>query len=147
MKTLIDGVTKTTLTPIRELCEINELEQLLILEAMGMLDQNIIIKRCRLCGNYFLAENMKNEYCQGYAQGEKRPCSEIGSARTYQNRVKSDEVKTLYQRAYKTHFARIKKGKMTAAEFNIWAIEGKQKMAEVREGLLGMDAYAEWLKV
>ena len=147
MKTLIDGVTKANATPIRELCEINELEQLLTFEVMGMLDQNIIVKRCRYCGNYFLAENMKNEYCQGYAQGEKRPCSEIGSARTYQNRVKNDEVKTLFQRAYKTHFARIKKKKMTQAEFNIWSIEARQKMTDVREGRLGMDEYEAWLKV
>jgi len=147
MKTLIDGVTKTTSTPVRELCEITELEQLLTLEVMGMIDQNLIVKRCRYCGNYFLAENMKNEYCQGYAQGEKKPCSEIGSARTYQNRVKNDEVKTLFQRAYKTHFARIKKGKMTQAEFNIWSIEAKQKMTDIREGRLGMDEYEAWLKV
>ena len=147
INTLIDGVTKTTSTPVRELCEINELEQLLILEAMEMLDQNIIVKRCRLCGNYFIAENMKNEYCQSYAQGEKRPCSEIGSARTYQNRVKNDEVKVLFQRAYKTHFARIKKGKMTQSDFYAWSIEARQKMVEVREGKLGMDEYEAWLKV
>ena len=123
------------------------LEQLLTLELMDMLDQNIIVKRCRYCGNYFIAENMKNEYCGGIAQGEKRPCSEIGSARTYQNRVKKDEIYTLYQRAYKTHFARIKKKKMTQTEFNTWAIEAKQKMGDVREGRLGMTEYAEWLKV
>jgi len=147
MKTLIDSVTKTASTPVRELCEIDELEQLLILEVMGMLDQNIIVKRCRYCENYFLAENMKNEYCTGTAKGEKRPCSEIGSARTYQNRVKNDEVKVLFQRAYKTHFARIKKGKMTQSDFYAWSIEARQKMDDVREGKLGMDEYEAWLKV
>jgi len=144
---LISEALQVTSSPVSELCEINDLEELLNIELINMLDQNIIIKRCKYCGNYFVAENMKNEYCNGYAPNEKRPCTEIGSARAYQNKVKKDEIYTLFQRAYKTHFARIKKGKMTPAAFNIWSIEGKQKMADAREGKITTDEYLAWLKV
>ena len=147
MNDIMAGVQKITGSPVREICEIDSLEQLLSLELVDMLDQNIIVKRCKYCGNYFIAENLKNEYCTGYAPNEKRPCSEIGSARAYQNKVKKDEVQALFQRSYKTHHARVKKGKMTNAEFYTWTIEAKQKTADVREGALEMEEYAEWLKI
>ena len=144
---LIDEVQKRTSGSIRETCTIDSLEQLLKLELMDMFNQNIIVKKCKYCGNYFIAENMKNEYCNGYAKNEVKPCSEIGSTRTYQNRIKKDEIYAIYQRAYKTHFARIKKGKMTQAAFSTWSIESKQKMADAREGRLSMEEYVAWLKV
>ena len=147
MEGLIVETQQITGSPVSELCEIDDLKQLLSLELLNMLDQNIIVKRCKYCGSYFIAANLKNEYCDGYAPNEKKPCSEIGSARAYQNKQKKDEIYTVHQQAYKTHFARINKGKMTQAAFNTWTLEAKQKMADIREERLSMEEYIAWLKV
>ena len=147
MKQIIAEAQQLSSSPVNEYYAISELRQLLMHEMFSMLNQSIIVKKCRYCGNYFIAENLKNEYCNGIAPNENKPCSEIGSQRVYQSKVKKDEAYTLYQRAYKTHFARIKKGKMTQMEFSAWGIEGKQKMTDAREGRISMDEYAAWLKI
>jgi len=56
----------------------------------------------------------------------------------------------LHQKGYKTHYARIKnskgKLKMSQNEFQIWAIEAKQKLDAVRAGELACDEFEKWLK-
>lgn len=56
----------------------------------------------------------------------------------------------LHQRAYKTHFARIKNGKskkkMSQNEFQMWAIEAKQKLDATRAGQLSIEEIQQWLK-
>jgi hypothetical protein len=86
-------------------------------------------------------------YCSRPAPGNSdATCSEVGSYRAYQKKLEEDIPLQIYNRAYKTHFARMKKGIMTDEEWLQWRIEAKEKLDQVREGLYDQEEFALWLK-
>jgi hypothetical protein len=114
--------------------------------------ENTIIRKCKNCGKYFLVNSGRNiEYCDNIPEGETRPCSEIGSLRAYAEKVKGDPLLTLYNRAYKTHYARRKKTtgekRMTPNEFATWCDDAKLKLEKAQAGEITMSDFASWLKI
>lgn len=106
------------------------------------------IQPCKNCGKYFVATSGHNlEYCNEIPDGETRPCSEIGPIRAYAAKVKGDPLLSLYNRAYKTHYARRKKNKMTNTEFSNWCSKAKSKLQQVREGTISIEDFSNWLKI
>jgi hypothetical protein len=91
-----------------------------------------IPKQCKLCGRYFLQERgVIYEYCDN-AQTDGKICREIGALASFREKVKSNEVWKIHQRAYKKYYARVLKGKMSKAEFNVWT----QRAEEIRDEVL-----------
>ncbi len=130
-----------------EMYSIKNLEQLLFLEILSMVNSNIGIKRCKNCSKYFIVANQNIEYCNRIAQGEEKPCNMIGSKRTFEKKLKSERPLEIYNRAYKTHYARRKTGKMKECEFMIWAKEAKNNLDKVRAGKLDISEFEKWLKI
>lgn len=134
-------------TGIYTVYNIVELYQLLFLQMEQLMQSGSILKRCRLCNRYFITSDMKVEYCSRPAPGNSdATCSEVGSYRAYQKKLEEDIPLQIYNRAYKTHFARMKKGIMTDKEWLQWRIEAKEKLDQVREGLYDQEEFALWLK-
>lgn len=150
LKTLIDtiGVAKERSSEeIYEEYEIEDLYQLIFLEVYQMILNNTLIKKCRHCNNYFVITNMNVEYCDRIATGEDKPCSAIGSKRAFQKKLEEDYPLKIYNRAYKTHYARVKNGRMTQAQFSSWCIEAKEKLTQARGGILSTPNFEQWLKI
>ncbi|MFI3325553.1 MAG: DUF6076 domain-containing protein [Clostridia bacterium] len=86
-------------------------------------ENNYIPKKCAICGKYFLIKAGKyTEFCESIAPGEtKKTCKEIGSRKKYDDKCKGDPVWSIYNKAYKAHYARYMKKKMTVAEFEKWS--------------------------
>lgn len=125
--------------------EVTSLEQLLSIEIMAMIQNETMIRRCRNCGKYFVITNRNTAYCDRIDESGKR-CSAVGPSRSFRKKMEEDEALKIYTRAYKTHFARVKKGTMGKAAFTEWCKEAKGKLEHVRSGLLDMAAFQEWLK-
>lgn len=81
-----------------------------------------VSKRCGNCGKYFLLNTgYYAEFCDNIAPGvESKTCKDIGARKKFDQKVKSDPVWMVYQRAYKTHYARVMKKKMSKADFAAW---------------------------
>ena len=125
--------------------EVTSLEQLLSIEIMAMIQNETMIRRCRNCGKYFVITNRNTAYCDRIDESGKR-CAAVGPSRSFRKKMEADEALKMYTRAYKSHFARIKKGTMGKAAFTEWCKEAKGKLEHVRSGLLDMAAFQEWLK-
>ena len=62
-------------------------------------------------GKYF-------SYCdRKFKEDPTKTCRDVGSRRRYGDKCKNDPIWQTYNRAYKTHYARYMKKKMTIAEF------------------------------
>lgn len=131
---------------IYEEYEVNDLFEVLFLEIYHMILNSTAVKKCRHCGMYFVVNNMNVEYCNRIIEGEEKPCSEIGPKRAFQKKLEEDYPLKIYNRAYKTHYARVRNGKMTKAEFNTWYIEAKEKLEQARAGNLDVSEYQKWLR-
>ena len=103
-------------------------------------------KRCRLCGKLFAAvDGERTEYCRRKYSG-KKACRDIGAARVYQKKILSNPITRAYNRAYKTHNARIRYGTMTREEFQTWVAEAKRLRDVCQSGNISLDCFEEWLK-
>lgn len=141
----IDCAKKVSSGSIYEQYEINNLQQLLFLEIMFMIRTGTMIKRCKNCGKYFVIKNRKISYCNRINESGVR-CSAVGSKKTFQRKMENEEELKIYNRAYKTHYARRRNGKMNQREFEIWTHEAKEQLEKVRSGELDISTFREWLK-
>jgi len=126
--------------------EVNDFAHLLALEVRLMAAENTSVKRCRHCSRYFIAEKSTIEYCTRIAPGESAPCDVIGPKQSFSRLLEEDGALKAYNAAYKTFYARQRRGTMSEAEFSSWRDEAKRRLQEVREGKTALDAYTTWLK-
>ena len=130
-----------------ELCRVAEYTSLgdfLYMELMEGLEENSVPRKCANCGRYFLQPGgYDTEYCDNIAPGEDRKtCKEVGAKNTFDQKVKTNPIWQLHQRAYKTHYARMKKKNMTQQEFLNWS----EKAAKLRDQCLAGKVTVEALE-
>jgi hypothetical protein len=126
--------------------EVETLYQLLLLEMKQIMKSEAIVKRCRLCSRYFTTTNKNIDYCNNVMEGETQPCSEIGSTRAFLKKLDADYPLKIYNRAYKTHYARKTNGLMTDDQFTAWRDEAKERLELARAGRLDVTEFEVWLK-
>ncbi len=107
----------------------------------------ISIKKCLNCGRFFLMNAHYNtDYCsQPSPEDPTKTCREIGAQVSYKNRVQNDPILKAYQRSYKTHYARINKGKMTKKDFLQWCDKAIELRNKAQEGSISFDEYLKSL--
>lgn len=104
-------------------------------EFMRGMQKGFVPKRCANCGRWFLQKpGATYVYCDGPAPGQAgKTCREVGSLYAFQNKVRSNEVWKVYQRAYKKYFARMRKGAMSKTDFEAWTKQAEVKRDRVLE--------------
>ncbi len=100
-----------------------DLSSFLYYDLFNGIRKNHIPNRCRNCGRWFLIRAGKYfSYCDRPLSGEPdKTCRDVGSRRRYEDKCKNDPVWLTYNRAYKAHYARYMKKKMTVSEFEEWS--------------------------
>lgn len=103
--------------------EYSSLGSFLYTELMTCLQENKVPRCCANCGRFFMPRGGYDvEYCDNPAPGETdKTCKEVGARNTFARRVKDSPALQVFQRAYKTHHARIRSGHMTKESFAIWS--------------------------
>ncbi len=144
-KSAVNFAKGITASGIYEKYEVDNLYQLLHLEVLFMINANIMIKKCKNCGKYFIVNDRKKAYCDRvFESGES--CSSIGPKRSFKKKMESEPALALYNCAYKTHHARVKNSKMSMDSFSSWSKEAKERLEKVRSGELDIDVFQKWLK-
>ncbi len=108
------------------LCEeikFNDLGSFLYYDFFNGLKQNYLPNLCKNCGKFFLIRGAwYYTYCDNpLADEPNKTCRDVGSKRRYDDKCKNDPVWQTYNRAYKAHYARYMKKKMTIAQFEEWS--------------------------
>ena len=104
-----------------------------------------VIKRCRHCGRLFVAEKSTIDYCERIMEGETEPCNIVGPKKAFSRRLDEDHVLKIYNRAYKTIYTRMKRGSMSADDFNRWKAEARYMLDQTRAGEVSEAAFEAWL--
>ena len=88
-----------------------------------------------------------NNYCERVLKDDPdKTCRDIGARRKYDEKCKDDPVWLAYNRAYKTHYARYMKKKMTAAQFEQWSRQAVEWRNAASEGKLPQAEYERIIK-
>ena len=87
------------------------------------LDNHFLPRKCGLCERYFLLEaSVYSAFCtRPSKENKKKTCRDLGHRKTYADKVNNDPILKTYTKAYKAHYARFMKKRMTQKEFQIWA--------------------------
>lgn len=87
------------------------------------LRHNFLPNQCKHCGKFFLIDGGRYySYCGSPLPGEPgKTCRDVGARRRYSDKCKNDPVWQTYNRAYKAHYARYLKKKMTVSQFEEWS--------------------------
>lgn len=136
-------------TILCESCTFESIGAFLYTDFFRGLPRNHLPKKCKSCGEWFLLPHGKYaDYCENPLSGEPdKTCRDVSSRKKFNDKVKNDPVWLAYSRAYKAHYARYKKGKMTPGEFEkwgTWAIEWRDK-AQAKK--VGFEEYQRQLKI
>lgn len=104
------------------------LSEFLFYELFQLLSNNVIIKKCQNCGNYFILKgHYHTDYCDRIPKGETTTCKRIAAARARTEKINSNPIQKEYQKAYKRNFAKTKDGRWKQEQFRTWSEEATQK--------------------
>lgn len=107
-----------------------------------------IPKRCEHCGKFFLLTSGRYyDFCERVFKGTNgKTCRDIGAHKKYEEKCKRDPVWLAYNRAYKTHYARLLKKKMTKSEFLTWSSWAVEYRDAALAGKIKIDEYEKKIK-
>ena len=120
---------------VERLCEtvfFDSLGAFLYVDFFHGLNRNYLPRKCENCHRWFLlAAGKYSSCCNRPLKNEPgKTCRDVGSRKRYDDKCKNDPIWLAYNRAYKTHYARYLKKKMTTVQFEQWsryAVELRQK--------------------
>ncbi len=121
----------------------NDLGSFLFYDFFNGIKQNYVPNRCRNCGKFFLIKgSWYYTYCDRKLRKEPiKTCRDVGSKKRYDDKCKNDPVWQTYNRAYKAHYARYMKKKMTVAEFEEWSRFASEIRDRALAGEIEFDKY------
>ena len=141
----ISAAKEETTTTLFEEYQVNNLYELILLQMWLLSIGETIIKRCRHCGRLFVAEKPSVDYCARIMDGETEPCNVVGPKKAFSKRLDEDHTLKTYNRVYKTIYTRMKRGSISAEEFNAWKTEARQRLEKTRAGKMGEEEFIAWL--
>lgn len=103
---------------------------------------------CKNCGEYFFLEGGKyTQYCDNPLEGTNgSTCRSVGARQRYADKCKSDPILGTYEKAYKAHYARVMKKKMTKPEFSKWVPYAQELKQKAYEGELEFEEYRKLIR-
>ena len=135
-----------------KLCEVYTFDSLgafLYFDFFRGLARSYIPRRCGNCGRYFLLDAGKySSYCPRPLEDDPdKTCRDIGARKKYDDKCKSDPIWLAYNRAYKAHYARYMKKKMTVSQFEQWSRQAVEWRTQAERGTLARAEYERLLKI
>lgn len=80
-----------------------------------LLEDELIIKKCKLCNGYFRVKYTSNqEYCTRIYRDTSTTCNEYASRKSYKEKLFSHPIHTEFTKSYNRLYARIRRGKLPA---------------------------------
>ena len=112
------------------------------------LAEHYIPKQCANCGKWFLIDaGIYSDYCENpLAEDETKTCRMVSARKKYDTKCKEDPIWLTYNRAYKAHYARYLKKKMTTAQFEQWSRYAVELREQAVRKEISFEEYVQTIK-
>ena len=112
------------------------------------LQEHFIPKCCSNCGRWFLLDaGIYSDYCElPLASDETKTCRMVSARKKYDTKCKEDPIWNIYNKAYKAHYARIAKKKMTKPEFEAWSRYAIELREQAERNEISFEEYVRAIK-
>ena len=124
--------------------EVNSVEELILLFLSKMVNEDVDIKRCEYCGDYFIKNARNTEvYCLKIHENG-RTCKDMGPDK----KVQIDDALDLYRKTYKKYNQKWNKPSSITGQkkWKEWSREAKVKRETYKDGDISSEEFIEWLK-
>ena len=125
------------------------IESACFITLLELIKNNTPIYICKNCGKYFIPSSKKNTlYCDNiYEHG--KTCQEIGAMITYNEKLKKDEINSLYRKtlsAKKMLANRNPDIPIYLEKYEKWKEEANKFKKDIREGLRTQEDFKKWIE-
>ena len=112
------------------------------------LAEHFIPKQCSNCGKWFLIDaGIYSDYCENPLTEDKtKTCRMVSARKKYDTKCKEDPIWLIYNRAYKAHYARYLKKKMTTAQFEQWSRYAVELREQAVRKEISFEEYVQTIK-
>lgn len=130
--------------------EVSDLLETVLLSAQTLIDEQIQVKKCGICGKYFVPLNRSDTlYCDRISPTDpKRTCKEYGSQKLWYDRIKSDEAAKLARNIYSAKQMLVRRNPDILAYkemFEYFKEERKKWENWIKSGEKSKEEYLNWL--
>ena len=110
--------------------------------------EHYIPKQCANCGKWFLIDaGIYSDYCENPLTEDKtKTCRMVSARKKYDTKCKEDPIWLTYNRAYKAHYARYLKKKMTTAQFEQWSRYAVELREQAVRKEISFEEYVQTIK-
>lgn len=131
---------------IVQMYKIESIDDLIRFELLHLVNQKILIKKCKYCGHYFVPRGRSDtEYCNRVYVGETRSCKEIGAMQNYKAKIAGDKINEAYNKAYKRNNSRVRNKKMSQSDFLKWSEQARKMRNDCHANKIGFEEFQQWL--
>lgn len=124
------------------------IETACFISILELIKNNTPIYICKNCGKYFIPSSKKNTlYCNNVFE-HNRTCQEIGAINTYNEKLKKDEVNSLYRKtlsAKKMLANRNPDIPMYLEKYEQWKKEANEFKKDIKQGKRTEDEFKKWI--
>lgn len=107
---------------------------------------NMVIRKCKRCGQFFVATGSGNpQCCDRVAPNEQLSCREIMLKELVREKNTNSKPHMLYNRTYKTMYSRLRSGTMSTEEFRVWNLQARIKRDYCAMGECSLEEFETWL--
>ena len=125
------------------------IESACFISILELIKNNTPIYICKNCGNYFIPSSKKNTlYCDNIFENGKT-CQEIGAMITYNEKLKKDEINSLYRKtlsAKKMLANRNPDISMYLEKYEKWKNEANKFKKDIKQGLKTEEEFKKWIE-
>ncbi len=120
-----------------------------LLDILHLVQTNTSVAICKNCGNYFIPSSKRNTlYCDNIFEHGKT-CQEIGAMITYNEKLKKDEINSLYRKtlsAKKMLANRNPDIPMYLEKYEQWKKDANQFKKDIKIGLKTEEEFKNWIE-
>ena len=92
---------------------VTSFKQFLYIGIRLLLEDELVIKKCKLCNGYFRVKYTSNQkYCTRIYRDTSTTCNEYSSRKSYKEKLFSHPIHTEFTKSYNRLYARIRRGKL-----------------------------------
>ena len=125
---------------------VSTIHDMLELEFTKMLEYDIRLHKCNICGRYFIIKgNYVSDFCNRIREGQTRTCQQIGAQRKYDEKLKTDDATALFRKYYKRYYARTKVNQIKPDKFREWNYKACEMRDRCQNGEITPAEFEEWL--
>lgn len=143
-------VTKTAASEyvVDEGYAVQTAREMAMLELARMIMAGIRVRRCRYCGRYFMPRGQHDtKYCSSIPEGRTQTCQQLGAARDFMRKARSENAYHDYRLVYKRMNQRMHKGMMTPDAFKRWQGSAQWQLERCNSGEISLTEFRAWMKV